>query len=191
MIKNHNKGSIEIICGPMFSGKTEELIRRLKRSIIAKKKILVFKPKIDDRYSDEYVVTHNKNSIKSISINSNSENKILDLSTGVNTIGIDEIQFFSENIISVCIELSKKGKRVIVSGLDKDFEGKPFGIMPNLLCEAEYVTKLNAICNKCGDYAYFTKRISDDKDQVVLGEKDIYEANCRQCYYNKWGIRYG
>ena len=169
----------------MFSGKTEELIRRLKRSIIAKKKILVFKPKIDDRYSDEYVVTHNKNSIKSISIDSNSENKILDLSKGVNTIGIDEIQFFSENIISVCIELSKKGKRVIVSGLDKDFEGKPFGIMPNLLCEAEYVTKLNAICNKCGDYAYFTKRISDDKDQVVLGEKDIYEANCRQCYYNK------
>ena len=100
MIKNHNKGSIEIICGPMFSGKTEELIRRLKRSIIAKKKILVFKPKIDDRYSDEYVVTHNKNSIKSISIDSNSENKILDLSKGVNTIGIDEIQFFSESIIS-------------------------------------------------------------------------------------------
>ena len=185
MIRNQKNGSIEIICGPMFSGKTEELIRRLKRSIIAKKKILVFKPKIDNRYSDDCVVTHNKNSIESISVEDSATNKILKLSENINTIGIDEIQFFSKNIVSICIELAKNGKRVIVSGLDKDYEGKPFGIIPNLLCEAEYVTKLNAICNNCGDYAYFTKRISSNKKQILLGETDIYEANCRNCFYNK------
>tara|TARA_B100000579_G_C22848020_1_gene865577 strand:- start:1675 stop:2232 length:558 start_codon:yes stop_codon:yes gene_type:complete len=185
MIRSQKKGSIEIICGPMFSGKTEELIRRLKRSIIAKKKILVFKPKLDNRYSDDCVVTHNKNSIESISIDDSEAKKILTLSKEINTIGIDEIQFFSNDIVSICIELAKNGKRVIASGLDKDYEGKPFGIIPNILCEAEYVTKLNAICNNCGDYAYFTKRISNNKKQILLGEKDIYEANCRSCFYNK------
>ena len=184
MVRNKKYGCIEIICGPMFSGKTEELIRRLKRSIIAKKKILVFKPKIDNRYSDDCIVTHNNNSIESISIDDGLEKNILTLSKDINTIGIDEVQFFNKEIVSICIELSKRGKRIIASGLDKDFKGQPFGIMPNLLCEAESVTKLNAICNKCGDYAYFTKRISDNKKQIVLGESDIYEANCRDCFYN-------
>ena len=184
MMRTKRYGCIEIICGPMFSGKTEELIRRLKRSIIAKKKILVFKPKIDNRYSDDCIVTHNNNSIESISVKNGSEKIILKLSENINTIGIDEVQFFNNKMVSICIELAKQGKRVIVSGLDKDFKGHPFGIMPDLLCAAEHVSKLNAICNKCGNYAYFTKRISNDKNQVLLGELDIYEANCRDCFYN-------
>tara|TARA_B110000438_G_scaffold107661_1_gene105793 strand:- start:299 stop:844 length:546 start_codon:yes stop_codon:yes gene_type:complete len=179
----NKKGVIEVICGPMFSGKTEELLRRLKRSIIAKNKVAVFKPKIDNRYSDEFVVSHNNNSIKSITIDHSKE--ILELSTDISIIGIDEIQFFDTDIIKICIELANEGKRIIVSGLDKDFQGRPFGIMPNLMCEAELVTKLTAICNQCGDYAAFTKRISDSKDQVLLGETDIYEANCRGCFYKK------
>ena len=180
--KNQTSGCIEVICGPMFSGKTEELIRRLKRSIIAKNKILVFKPEIDNRYSDNLVVSHNKNSIESITIKNEAE--ILDVPNNINTIGIDEIQFFNKNIIDVCIQLANKNKRVIVSGLDKDFKGNPFGIMPDILSEAEYITKLNAICNICGDYAFFTKRISKDKGQILLGELDKYEANCRSCFYN-------
>ena len=176
-------GIIEIICGSMFSGKTEELIRRLKRAAIAKNKIIVFKPKIDNRYSDDLVVSHNKNSIKSIVINNIKD--IIKLSRNIDIIGIDEIQFFEKDIINICIKLANQGKRIIVSGLDKDFEGKPFGVVPDLLCEAENITKLSAICNQCGEYAYFTKRISNDKNQIVLGETDKYQANCRKCYYNK------
>ena len=183
MLRNKKYGCIEIICGPMFSGKTEELIRRLKRSIIAKKKILVFKPKIDNRYSDDCIVTHNNNSIESISIEHGLEKNISELSKDINSIGIDEVQFFNESIIDICIKLANKNKRVIISGLDKDFKGKPFGIMPNILSEAEYITKLNAICNICGNYAFFTKRISKDKEQILLGELDKYEANCRSCFY--------
>jgi len=175
------KGIIEVICGPMFSGKTEELIRRLKRAIIAKNKVVVYKPKIDNRYSDNLVVTHNNNSIESTIIENESD--IINLSSDINIIGIDEIQFFSENILDVCIDLANEGKRVIVSGLDKDFKGVPFGIMPKMMCEAELVTKLTAICNQCGDYASFTKRTSDNKEQVLLGETDVYEANCRSCFY--------
>ena len=179
----NKRGIIEVICGPMFSGKTEELLRRLKRAIIAKNKVAVFKPKIDNRYSDEFVVSHNKNTIKSITID--NPNEVITLSKNINIIGIDEIQFFDKNIIKVCIDLANQGKRIILSGLDKDFKGIPFGVMPNLMCEAEQVTKLTAICNQCGEYAAFTKRISDNKDQVVLGETDIYEANCRSCFYEK------
>ncbi len=179
----NKNGIIEIICGSMFSGKTEELIRRLKRATIAKNKVIVFKPKIDNRYSNDLVVSHNKNTIKSISINNVQD--MMELSKEINIIGIDEIQFFDKKIIKVCIELANQGKRVIASGLDKDFEGKPFGIVPELLCEAEHVTKLSAICNQCGEYAYFTNRITNDKTQIVLGETDKYEANCRKCYYNK------
>ena len=182
---NIKTGCIEMICGPMFSGKTEELIRRLKRAIIARNKVAVFKPEIDNRYSDEFVVSHNNNSIKSITINNTKD--IVDLSKNINIIGIDEVQFFNKDIIEVCIYLANQGKRIIVSGLDKDFKGVPFGIMPNLMCEAEQVTKLTAICNHCGDYASFTKRTSDSKDQVLLGETDIYEANCRACFYKKNG----
>ena len=128
---NNNRGSIEIICGPMFSGKTEELIRRLKRAIIAKNKILVFKPEIDNRYSDNFVVSHNNNSIESIIVK--NEKDIINLTNGINIIGIDEIQFFSNDIIEICMNLANQGKRVIVSGLDKDFKGRPFGIIPNIL----------------------------------------------------------
>jgi len=183
MPKNTKTGCIEMICGPMFSGKTEELIRRLKRAIIAKNKVAVFKPEIDKRYSDEFVVSHNNNSIQSITINNSKD--IINLSKDINIIGIDEIQFFNIDIIEVCINLANSGKRIIISGLDKDFKGAPFGIMPNLMCEAEQVTKLTAICNQCGEYASFTKRITDNKDQVLLGETDIYEANCRACFYKK------
>ena len=181
MNKKKISGSIEVICGPMFSGKTEELIRRLKRAIIAKNKILVFKPEIDNRYSDNLIVSHNKNSIESITIK--DEKKLLDIPNDINIIGIDEIQFFNKNIVDICIQLANRNKRVIISGLDKDFKGKPFGIMPDILSEAEYITKLNAICNICGDYAFFTKRISKDKKQILLGELDKYEANCRNCFY--------
>jgi len=177
----NNKGVIETICGPMFSGKTEELIRRLRRAIIAKNKVVVFKPKIDTRYSDDLIVSHNNNSIKSISIK--DENKILEKSKTSDIIGIDEIQFFNKNIINICAKLANDNKRVIVSGLDKDYTGKAFGIMPYLLCESEIITKLNAICNNCGDNAFFTKRISNDKNQILLGELDKYEANCRGCFY--------
>ena len=179
--KNQRLGWIEVICGPMFSGKTEELIRRLKRAIIAKNKILVFKPKIDNRYSDNLIVSHNNNSIESIIVDNESE--ILNIPNDVNIIGIDEIQFFKKEIVDICIKLANQNKRVIVSGLDKDFQGQPFGIMPNILSEAEYISKLNAICNVCGDYAFFTKRISKDKEQILLGELDKYEANCRNCFY--------
>ena len=179
--KNQTYGWIEVICGPMFSGKTEELIRRLKRAIIAKNKILVFKPKIDNRYSENLIVSHNKNSIESITINNESE--ILDIPDDISIIGIDEIQFFSKKIIDICIQLANNNKRVIISGLDKDFKGESFGIMPEILSQAEYITKLNAICNICGKYAFFTKRISKDKEQILLGELDKYEANCRNCFY--------
>ena len=179
--QNQKSGWIEVICGPMFSGKTEELIRRLKRAIIAKNKIIVFKPEIDNRYSDNLIVSHNKNSIESITIK--DEKKLLDIPSDINIIGIDEIQFFNKNIVDICIQLANRNKRVIISGLDKDFKGKPFGIMPNILSEAEYISKLNAICNICGNYAFFTKRISTDKEQILLGELDKYEANCRSCFY--------
>ena len=179
----NRKGVIEVICGSMFSGKTEELIRRLKRAAIAQNDVIVFKPKIDNRYSDDLIVSHDNNSIKSIPID--DINDIIKLSKDINIIGIDEIQFFEKKIIKICITLANQGKRIIVSGLDKDFKGMPFGIMPDLLCESEHVTKLSAICNQCGDYAYFTKRKSNDEKQILLGEKDKYEANCRKCYYNK------
>ena len=179
--KNHMFGNIEIICGPMFSGKTEELIRRLKRSIIAKNKVRVFKPEIDNRYSDNLVVSHNNNSIESIAIRNVKD--IINLSKNVNIIGIDEIQFFDDKIVDICKTLANNGKRVILSGLDKDFKGRPFGAIPSMLCEAEHITKLNAICNICGNYAYFTKRIAKDKKQILLGELDKYEANCRNCFY--------
>ena len=182
--QNQKSGWIEVICGPMFSGKTEELIRRLKRALIAKNKILVFKPKIDNRYSDNHIVSHDNNSIESVAIKNGHEKDIIKLSKNINIIGIDEIQFFNVEIVSICINMANQGKRIIISGLDKDFKGNPFGIIPNILCESEYITKLNAICNICGNYAFFTRRISRDKNQVLLGKSDIYEANCRNCFYN-------
>ncbi|MEB2780323.1 thymidine kinase [Algoriphagus sp. C2-6-M1] len=176
-----NKGQIEVICGSMFSGKTEELIRRLNRARIAKQKVEIFKPSIDKRYDDNDVVSHNDNSIRSTPVN--FANDILLLSGDCDVVGIDEVQFFDEQIVPVAQKLANQGKRVILAGLDMDFEGNPFEPMPKLMAIAEYVTKVNAICIKCGDLAAFSFRLSDAKEKVVLGEKESYEARCRKCFY--------
>lgn len=176
-----NKGQIEVICGSMFSGKTEELIRRLNRAKIAKQKVEIFKPSIDKRYDENDVVSHNENSIRSTPVNFADD--ILLLSGDCDVVGIDEVQFFDEQIVTVARKLAGQGKRVILAGLDMDFEGNPFEPMPKLMAIAEYVTKVNAICMKCGDLAAFSFRLSDAKEKVVLGEKESYEARCRKCFY--------
>ena len=175
-----NSGWIEVICGPMFSGKTEELIRRLIRAQIAKQKVTIFKPALDDRYSEDYIVSHNKRKIKSIII-SRAED-INKYAKDSDVIGIDEAQFCDLILIDICKKLAKDGKRVVVAGLEKDFQALPFGPMPQLLVDAEYVTKVNAICMSCGDPANFSQRITQEKTQVVIGEIDKYEARCRKCF---------
>ncbi|RAI84074.1 thymidine kinase [Algoriphagus yeomjeoni] len=181
MKSSGNKGQIEVICGSMFSGKTEELIRRLNRARIAKQKVEIFKPSIDKRYDEHDVVSHNENSIRSTPVNFADD--ILLLSGDCDVVGIDEVQFFDEQIVRVAQKLALQGKRVILAGLDMDFEGNPFDPMPRLMAIAEYVTKVNAICMKCGDLAAFSFRLSDAKEKVVLGEKESYEARCRKCFY--------
>ena len=175
-----NSGWIELVCGPMFSGKTEELIRRLVRAQFAKQKVAIFKPKTDNRYSDDYIVSHNKRKIKSIILESSDE--ICNFKNKADVFGIDEAQFFDNNLINVCNDLAKSGKRVVVAGLDKDFEAQAFGPIQQLIVDAEYVTKVNAICMTCGDPASFTQRMTTEKDLVVVGETDKYEARCRKCY---------
>lgn len=175
------RGWIEVICGSMFSGKTEELIRRLKRARIANQKVEIFKPAIDTRYDEEKVVSHDSNAILSTPVE-NSQNILL-LSQDVEVVGIDEAQFFDENIVMVCEALIKKDIRVIVAGLDMDFKGQPFGPMPQLLAIADYITKLHAICMKCGSIASISYRKTNQASQVLLGEKDTYEPRCRKCYY--------
>ena len=178
--KGQRSGWIEVICGSMFSGKTEELIRRLKRAMIANQRVEIFKPKLDTRYDETKVVSHDANAILSTPVESTA--KILELSAEVNVVGIDEAQFFDEQLPDVCQQLALKGVRVIVAGLDMDFKGKPFGPMPNLLAVAEYITKVHAICQHCGNLATHSYRLTVDSDQVVLGEKDTYEPRCRTCY---------
>ncbi|MCS5491240.1 MULTISPECIES: thymidine kinase [Algoriphagus] len=174
------KGQIEVICGSMFSGKTEELIRRLNRAKIAKLKVEIFKPKIDTRYHEEEVVSHNETSIRSTPVNFAED--ILLLTGDCDVVGIDEVQFFDDRIVPVVNQLANQGKRVILAGLDMDFEGQPFDPMPKLMATAEYVTKVHAICMKCGDLAAFSLRLSDSRQKVVLGEKESYEARCRRCF---------
>ena len=174
------KGQIEVICGSMFSGKTEELIRRLNRARLAKLRVEIFKPSVDKRYHDSDVVSHNENSIRSTPVNFAGD--ILLLSGNCEVVGIDEAQFFDEEIVRVVQILANQGKRVILAGLDMDFEGKPFEPMPRLMAIAEYVTKVHAICMKCGDLAAFSFRLADSKEKVMLGEKDSYEARCRKCF---------
>lgn len=174
-------GWIEVIAGCMFSGKTEELIRRLRRAQIAKQRVKIFKPKIDDRYSHESIVSHNDQSLPSILINDSSE--IVRLSEDAQVIGIDEAQFFDEKIVSICNELASNGKRVIVSGLDQDYRGIPFEPMPQLLAIAEYITKQLAICVVCGNPADKTQRKTTSSERVIVGAADIYEARCRKCHY--------
>lgn len=173
-------GWIEVICGSMFSGKTEELIRRLRRAQIAKQKVAIFKPGIDTRYSDSHLVSHNKQKILSKSVKKAED--ILKLAGDCQVLGIDEAQFFDEKLVDVCKKLADAGKRVIVAGLDKDYRGKPFEPMPQLLCEAEYITKTLAICMKCGNPANYTQRITKSTERILLGATDIYEARCRNCF---------
>lgn len=179
--KSRRQGWIEVISGSMFSGKTEELIRRLKRAKIARQKVEIFKPRIDIRYSEEEVVSHDSNAIHSTPVD--SATNILLLANEVEVVGIDEAQFFDDGLVSVCNQLANAGVRVIVAGLDMDYKGIPFGPMPKLLSIAEYVTKVHAICVRCGTLANHTHRLSEDDKLIVLGEIDIYEPLCRGCYY--------
>ncbi len=174
------RGAIEVVCGSMFSGKTEELIRRLKRAKIAKQKVEIFKPAIDIRYSDTAVVSHDSNSIHSTPVSSSKE--ILSLVDDVEVVGIDEAQFFDMDIIEVCNTLANRGVRVIAAGLDMDFLGTPFGPMPNLCAIADDVSKVHAICVRCGHLANYSHRLIATEGQVLLGEKNEYEPLCRNCY---------
>lgn len=180
LLSGEKRGWIEVICGSMFSGKTEELIRRLKRAKIANLKVEIFKPAIDIRYDEIKIVSHDENAILSTPID-NSQ-KILLMAHGVDVVGIDEAQFFDPEIASVCDELAIRGIRVIVAGLDMDFMAKPFGQMPALLAKADYITKLHAICMKCGSIANYSYRIIPNEEQIMLGAKNAYEARCRVCF---------
>jgi len=181
---NHpmQKGSIEVICGSMFSGKTEELLRRLKRAEFAKLKISVFKPQVDIRYDNKKVVSHNSNTIISTPVRKGAE--ILNLVNGSEVVAIDEAQFFNDDLVDVCSTLASQGKRVIIAGLDMDFLGKPFGVMPQLLAIAEHVTKVHAICIDCGSIANHSFRLTKSQELIQLGEKDEYKPLCRNCFSN-------
>ncbi len=175
-----NVGWIEVVCGCMFSGKTEELIRRLRRAQIARQSVVVFKPIIDDRYGTERIVSHSEQSLVSTPVKDAQE--IIALAGQAQVIGIDEGQFFGPNLVQVCERLANEGRRVIVAGLDQDFQGKPFEPMPQLLAVAEYITKTLAICVVCGNPADRTYRRSASQERVVVGAKDLYEARCRRCH---------
>jgi thymidine kinase len=178
-LTGERRGWIEVICGSMFSGKTEELIRRLKRAKIANLKVEIYKPATDTRYDVNKVVSHDANSIPSTPVDHSS--KIIELASDADVIGIDEAQFFDDGILEVCEVLVMKGKRVIIAGLDMDYLGKPFGQMPQLLSVADFITKLHAICVQCGHLANISYRTSDEEGTVVLGEKNNYEPRCRVC----------
>ncbi|WP_126973546.1 thymidine kinase [Gynurincola endophyticus] len=183
-ISGIKRGYIEVICGSMFSGKTEELIRRLKRAKIANLQVEIFKPTIDTRYDEMNIVSHDETSIPSTPVE-NSQTILL-MASHVDVVGIDEAQFFDDQLPDVCDQLALKGIRVIVAGLDMDYLKRPFGQMPNLLARADFITKLHAICVQCGDIANFSYRRSaaNNDAQILLGEKDIYEPRCRKCYHS-------
>ena len=178
--ETHRPGRIEVVCGSMFSGKTEELIRRMKRAKFAKQKVEIFKPSLDTRYSDEDVVSHDKNTIRSTPIDSSGA--ILLLASDIDVVGSDEAQFFDDGLVEVCNQLANNGIRVIVAGLDMDYKGIPFGPIPALCAIADEVTKVHAICVKCGALAYVSHRLIHNDKRVLLGEKDEYEPLCRECY---------
>jgi thymidine kinase len=175
-----NSGWIEVICGSMYSGKTEELIRRIRLATIARKSVLVIKPEIDSRYSRDRVVSHNQSSLPSIVVKRALQ--ILDVVGDTEVVGIDEAQFFDDELAPVCERLAREGRRVVVAGLDKDFRGRPFGPMPVLMSVAEFVTKQHAICVICGNPANFSQRKTLSREQVLLGAGDVYEARCRSCF---------
>ena len=176
----HYLGWIEVVCGSMFSGKTEELIRRLNRAKIARQQVEIFKPAFDKRYHEEDVVSHNANAIRSTPLQSAEE--MLLFTGNCDVVGIDEAQFFDEALTEVCVKLADQGKRVIVVGLDMDFQGKPFGPISSLMAVAEYITKLHAVCVVCGNLASYSYRLVLSKEKVLLGETDNYEARCRRCF---------
>lgn len=178
--ERRNRGRIEVICGSMFSGKTEELIRRMRRAEFARQKVEIFKPAIDTRYSEEDVVSHEGHSIASTPVSSSSS--ILLLTEDVEVVGIDEAQFFDDNLPAVCRELADRGIRVICAGLDMDYRCVPFGPMPNLMAIADEVQKVHAICVRCGSLAYVSHRLVENDKRVLLGEKLEYEPLCRECY---------
>ena len=180
--RSKNKGWIEVVCGSMFSGKTEELLRRIRRATFANQKIELFKPAIDVRYDETDVVSHDETSMVSTPVHNSSEILLYVNMETVEVVGIDEVQFFDDGVVDVCNQLANNGIRVVVAGLDMDFAGNPFGCMPKLLAVAEYVTKTHAICVKCGDLAQFSHRLVASDRQVLLGEKDSYEPLCRHCY---------
>ncbi len=186
---NHSvkKGWIEVICGSMFSGKTEELIRRLKRAKFAKQKVEIFKPAVDIRYHELKVVSHDSNEIQSTPVPSSSN--ILLMTSDVDVVGIDEAQFFDSELPNVCNQLANSGVRVIIAGLDMDFLGKPFGPMPALMASAEYITKVHAICMHCGNLANHSYRITEEDSLVVLGETNNYEPLCRDCFYKAQSMK--
>lgn len=180
VFRGQRPGWIEVICGSMFSGKTEELIRRLRRASYAGQKVEVFKPVIDDRYHREEIVSHDANSLVSKPVRDTRE--ILKVGEEVSVVGIDEAQFFGDDLVATCESLATRGLRVIVAGLDMDYQGTPFGPMPALLAVAEYITKVHAICPHCGNLATHSYRLSEEQEKVVLGEKDKYEPRCRTCF---------
>jgi len=179
ILKQHT-GWIEVICGSMFSGKTEELIRRMRRAMIARQKVELFKPKIDTRYSENDIVSHDMQKIPSRVVE--RPKQIFDLSLEAQVVGIDEAQFFDKSLVKICQKLANMGKRVIIAGLDQDYRGIPFDPIPELLAIAEYITKTHAICVICGNPANHTQRITDDTDKVIVGAGDVYEARCRNCF---------
>ena len=180
--RSNKKGWIEVICGSMFSGKTEELLRRIKRARFAKQKIELFKPAIDTRYAETEMVSHDANALPSTPVHNAAEILLYVSMESVEVVGIDEVQFFDEGIVDVCNQLANAGIRVIVAGLDMDYLGKPFGPMPHLMAIAEYVSKVHAICTRCGDLAHYSHRIVSGSKQVLLGEKEAYEPLCRVCF---------
>lgn len=182
-INKRGSGWIEVISGSMFSGKTEELLRRLKRAIIADQKIIILKPSVDNRYSKTKVVSHDANAMTSVVVEKTGE--ILHRVTDEEVIGIDEAQFFDAELVDICTDLAYRGKRVIVAGLDMDYKGKPFDTISQLLACAEYITKVHAICAECGNPAQFSFRTSNKKERIVIGEKEAYKPLCRGCYDNQ------
>ena len=183
VVSPEKRGYIEVICGSMFSGKTEELIRRLKRVRIANLRFMIFKPRLDTRYNEESIVSHDENAMVSIPVEHSS--RILQLASDVDVTGIDEAQFLDDQLPDVCDQLALRGVRVIVAGLDMDYSGLPFGPIPALLAKADFITKLHAICVKCGSLAHYSYRKPKKDNQILLGEKESYEPRCRKCFYDE------
>lgn len=181
IVQPGHTGWIEVICGPMFSGKTEELIRRLRRAMIARQNVLVFKPRIDTRYDEANITSHSELSMPSIPI-SNAEEIMNYITPGTQVVGIDEVQFFDSNLVNICQRLADRGVRVICAGLDQDYRGQPFEPMPQLLAIAEYITKTLAICMSCGNPASRTQRLVESKERILVGDSSFYEARCRKCH---------